>query len=66
MASFSEYGGVAPEWAALIATQPESDFSQDLSARELRCLTNNQREEAARRYIQTIGWLVPYLNTMAD
>ncbi|KAJ5385693.1 hypothetical protein N7509_008234 [Penicillium cosmopolitanum] len=54
MASFSEYGGVAPEWAALIATQPESDFSQDLSARELRCLTNNQREEAARRYIQTI------------
>ena len=51
MADFSEYGGPSEEWTALAQTLPKiPDMSQD----ELRRVTNDGREGAAREEMKKL------------
>lgn len=55
MSDFSQYGGIAPEWDILMESKPQVAPPPDITPIELRRLTNETREQAARILIKGVG-----------
>ncbi|KEF55596.1 uncharacterized protein A1O9_08346 [Exophiala aquamarina CBS 119918] len=51
MSDFSQHGGIAPEWELLVESQPQLTFPLNITAIELRQLTNDSRAQAAQKLI---------------